>query len=253
MATGIMKIGDDEQAKRTRRAVFQKIFEGETARDDGGGGASGRHLVDQLADLLLESGRFTDRAHALRFLTADKRGQALLSRLSKAAEHQPKESHMDRIAELHDIMKHHGPRALAKHICESGAHGISEAEFTAAVTRHAHAAQPNLTEAQAFTKLYESEIEIRRAYAVLKAAPFFAAPIVVGGDDVNPDNPEAALAAYNELLALAAAYRKAKPAVTEAQAFDAVFTSKENAALAAAAHRRPKPPANGFYAFPLPR
>jgi hypothetical protein len=243
-----------------RGDTFKKIFEKAT-RDEGDGGASASasgdgaggdsvddHPLMRLAAVLVASGNFRDRAHAIRYLLQHPSGHQLV-RTHKGVEP------MDRTAELRDIVKTHGPVALAKLLVEDGdSHGISEAELTDAITSHAKAEHPNLTKEQAFDKVFSASDEqgllLRKAVAVAKAAPFVSTPIVVGGEDFNPDNPEAAVAAYNELLALAAEYRKAKPALTEAQAFDAVFTSKENADLAARAHRRPTPPPGGIYAYP---
>jgi hypothetical protein len=150
--------------------------------------------------------------------------------------------------ETSEIMKRH-PLAFCKVVAEDGdAHGVSEHELTDALTAHAKAAYPDLSPAQAFAKIFTAATDegrtLRQAVAIAKAAPFNVVPVVVSGErargrDVDTDNPEAAMAAYRELQAKAAEYRRANPALSEAQAFSAVFTSRENAALAARAHRRP--------------
>jgi hypothetical protein len=68
---------------------------------------------------------------------------------------------------------------------------------------------------------------------------------VVGGADAQDvDDPSAAIEALHELG------RKLYPELTEAQAFDKVFTDQANRVLAEKAHRRPAPPVNGAYPFP---
>jgi hypothetical protein len=146
---------------------------------------------------------------------------------------------MDRIAELHDIMKlKGGPIALAKHICETGAHGITEAEFTSALTKHAAEQHPELRPNAAFTKIYEGSIEIRRAYAVLKAAPFVAnsTPLQVGGADTRDLGDESEAIAQLKQIG-----RDRWPTASEAQQFANAMTDPKNAALAQKAHRRPSP------------
>jgi hypothetical protein len=197
------------------------------------------HYASTVADLLVKAGSFPHRGAALHHLLRTNHGQALLTRLNKAVAKTEKDSTMDAI----EIMKRH-PLAFCKVVAEDGdAHGVSEHELVAALTKHASELHLNMSADKAFAKLYENP-DVWRACAVAKAAPFNAAPVAVSGErarggDVDPNNAEAAMEAYNELLALAAEYRRANPALSEAQAFSAVFTSRENAALAALAHRRP--------------
>jgi hypothetical protein len=156
---------------------------------------------------------------------------------------------MERTAELRDIVKTHGAIALAKVLVDDGeSQGISEHELTDAITAHAKAAHPGLSPDAAFAKVFCASTDegrtLRQAVAIAKAAPFNAAPVVVSGErarggDVNPNDPGTAMQAYNQLMAMAAEYRRANPALTEAQAFSAVFQSKQNAELAQRAHRRP--------------
>jgi hypothetical protein len=180
----------------------------------------------------------------------------------KAVEHhQPaKELPMeeDRQTKLRKIAQEVGVIKIAQDIADRGnSFGISELELTQLATEHAQRIYPNDRPDSAFSKLFSGNdadgVTLRRAIGVAKAAPFVTAPTVVGGErarggDVDADNPEAAMRAYDELLAKAVAYRKANLALSEAQAFSAVFTSKENAELAARAHRRPT--ARTSFAFP---
>jgi hypothetical protein len=149
-----------------------------------------------------------------------------------------------------------GPVAVAKiAITAPDALQIDESEFVGLITRAAQKAHPNLRPDAAFAKMFSASTSdgtlLRKAHAVIKATPFYAAPQVVGGEDArSPNDPSAAMAAYNKLLGLAAEYRKANPALSVSQAFSAVFQSRENAELAAKAHQRPTPPANGAYEYP---
>jgi hypothetical protein len=214
--------------------------------DDNGDGTTD-HPIDRLAGLLVAAGSFPDRAAALHFLLRRPAGVALV-RTHKTEKDIP---HMDRITELHDIMKHNGgPLALAKHICESGAHGISESEFTAAVTRHAQAAHPELSSDRAFAKIYESEIILRRACQVLKAAEFSVfdiKPVVITGADARDvENATAAVRAYEEIVRIG---REKFPFLPANQQFARIFEDANYAALAAQAHRRP----SATTSFPMPR
>jgi hypothetical protein len=226
MAAGIRKI--DDEAKRERREMFAKLLAGETDRDDG----VDDHPLMKLAAVLVASGNFTDRAHALRHLLHHKDGHQLV-RTHKGVEP------MDRIAELHDIMKCNGsPVPLAKYICESGAHGISESEFTSALTKYASELEPDKSSAVAFTRLYEGNETVRRAYVVVKAAAFSAVdikPIVVTGPDARDvDDPKAAVAAYEEIVRLG---RERYPYLSPAVQFARIFEDKNYAGLAARANR----------------
>jgi hypothetical protein len=116
---------------------------------------------------------------------------------------------------------------------------ITEHELTSLITDYAKGLHPDLSADQAFSRVFAASSELRKAIAIAKAAPFYAEPVVVGGTDVNPNDPSAAVDAYNQLLGKAAEYRKANPALSEAQAFSAVFQSRENAKLAQLAHQRP--------------
>ena len=158
---------------------------------------------------------------------------------------------MDRATELQSVVKHAGGIVeFCKSICDDqDSRSVSEHELVDLIGKHDP--RPGESQAQTFSRNYTSNVELRKAVQIAKAVPFVAVPVVVGGEDAFSSNdPSAAMAAYNELLAKAAEYRKANPALSEAQAFSAVFTSKENALLAQKAHQRPVAPANGMYEFP---
>ena len=158
---------------------------------------------------------------------------------------------MDRTAELRDIVKTHGAVALAKVLVEDGSsHGISEHELTDAITAYAKAAHPGISPDSAFAKVFTALTDegrtLRQAVALAKAAPFDPEPQVISGErarggDVDVNDPRAAMEAYNTLMALAADYRRANPAVSEAQAklgsdYSARATPKKQIICAPDAH-----------------
>jgi hypothetical protein len=156
-----------------------------------------------------------------------------------------KESKMDRTTELRAIAKAGGIIAVAKAITdENRNYGISEHEFVALATEHAKAAHPELSEAQAFAKLYQIP-EIWRACAVLKSMPFVAdvTPVMVGGEDTRDLSDQSeAIAQLKQLGA------RKWPSASEAQQFANAFTDPVNRELAQKAHRRPSATTN--YEFP---
>jgi hypothetical protein len=255
MAMGITKLHDDDEPeyRRARRDTFKKIFEKAADHDDST--SSSDHHASKIADLMVEARSFPDRATALHHLLHNKDGQALLARMNKADHQSEKESNMDTQQHLDGIMKSHGPIALAKYICESGAHGISESEFTSALTKLAAEQHPELRPDAAFAKIYETEETVRRACQVLKAAPFAAngaapyldlQPQVVGGEDARDVNdPSAALAAIKRLTEIG---HLKWPNISDEQAFSLAFSDPANAKLALLAYQRPKP--TTAYAFP---
>jgi hypothetical protein len=189
-----------------------------------------RHHADEVADLLVESGRFPDRAAALDhlYLLGNPHGQALLSRMKK-------DTRMDPI----EIMKRH-PLAFCKVVAEDGdAHGVSEHELVAVLSKHASELHPNMSADRAFAKLYENP-DVWRACAIAKAASWTsAAPVldpqlrVVTGEDAQDVNdPNAAMEALHEIG------RLKWPELSEAQAFTRAFESRPD--LAAKAHVRPR-------------
>jgi hypothetical protein len=124
-------------------------------------------------------------------------------------------------------------------------YGISESEFVSLVTSHAKAAHPNLTEAAAFSKVFEGEEIVRRACAVLKSMPFVATdlPSQAGGAAAQAlDDPSAAIAQLREIG------RNRWPSASEAAQFANAMTDPANAVLASKAHVRPRPTTS--YEFP---
>jgi hypothetical protein len=275
MAMGIRKVGDDsgsvydtewykesvvkaERGNREHIAKYDRSFAGimakgdaksrdladdEIDRDDGGGASD--HHASKIADLLVEAGSFPHRAAALQHLLHKPQGQALLQRMSKAADQTGKESNMDKIETVRDVVKRHGIVAVAKSIvAEQRSYGITEHEFVELATEYAKAQHPELSGAQAFAKLYQVP-EVWRACEVLKSMPFVAdlSPLVVGGETAQAvDDPSEAIAQLKQLGA------RKWPTATEAQQFANAFTDPVNATLAQKAHRRPAPTTS--YEFP---
>jgi hypothetical protein len=159
------------------------------------------------------------------------------------------ETKMDTTQTLIGIMKDHGgPVSLCKAIVDRERSPCGEAELVAAITKFAADASGEAGDV-AFAKLYESDPMVREACQIAKAAEFNAfnvTPVQVGGAAAQDvDNPSAALAALHELG------RKLYPQLTEAQAFEKVFTDPKHRDLAARAHVRPTPPPGS--AYPMPR
>jgi hypothetical protein len=273
MAAGIKKIGNvhetewfreqreiSERMNKEHIAKFDRSFYGQLAKadaesrdlaegaDDNDIGKLADHHASTVADLLVEAGSHSDRSAALSYLLHSPHGQALLSRMNKAADQTTAKeitmttSHNELVQ---DIVKRYGIVAVCKSIInENRSYGMSEAEFVALATEHAKAQHPDLTDAAAFAKLYQIP-EVWRACNVLKSMPFVAdlTPLVVGGESAQAVNdPSEAIAQLQKLG------RDKWPTATEAQQFANAFTDPANATLAAKAHRRPS--ATTSYEFP---
>jgi hypothetical protein len=209
-------------------------------------GASDHH-ASKVADLLVEAKSFPDRAAALQHLLHKPSGQALLSRMHKAADQTGKEHPiMDRTTELREIAKAGGIVAVAKAIVdENRSYGITEHEFVALATEHAKAQHPNLTDAAAFAKLYQIP-KVWRACAVLKSMPFVAdlTPVQVGGDAAQAVNdPSEAIAQLKQLGA------DRWPTESAASQFERALTDPANHKLARLAVPIPR----ATTSFPYPR
>jgi len=198
------------------------------------------HHASTVADLLVEAGSFPHRTAALHHLLRKPSGQALLSRLRKAAKTEKKEQPMK---SLTSILKDNGPIAVAKHVVATGhTFGISEAEYVKAASRYASELY-GLPGDRAFAKLCdESDGDVVRACGKLKAAEFNVfdiEPVVVGGEDARDVNdPSAAVRAREEIERLG---REKFPFLSADQQFARIFEDKNYAALAAQAHSRPQP------------
>jgi hypothetical protein len=227
--------------------TFEKIFNGDGDDDGGGGGASASaHHASVAADLLVEAGSFPHRAAALQHLLHKPSGQALLSRMSKAATHKKDHLPMDT---LHSIMKAGSISGVCAAIVSKGSTTISEHELVAAVGKVAQERWPELTESQAFSKVYSDQAAegrvLRQAIAVAKAslAETMLGPglpvMVVGGSaaqDVNSATD--AEAARAELMRIG---RKQYPRSSENEVFERAFSDPRNATIVARLYQRPTP------------
>ena len=135
---------------------------------------------------------------------------------------------------------------LCKRIVAKGATDITEHELVALLVTELKRVEPDLSDAQAFTKAFTAAgpagDTLRRAVQVAKVAQ------VSGNDDDDDDDAAAAL---EELQRLADAHQRKHPELTGQQAFARVFSDPRHAALAQRAHKRPT--ANEKNAFPFPR
>jgi hypothetical protein len=161
---------------------------------------------------------------------------------TKAAKEQPMDS-------LENILKDYGPIKLCKHIVETQHAPCDEHALVAALTKSASEMYPDLSEAQAFAKLYE-DASVWQAIAIAKAMPFQVSlePLVVTGVAATHeavDNTESS-EAYQQLKELGA---QKWPTASEAQQFANAFSDPKNAALAQKAHRRPA----ATTVFPMPQ
>ena len=165
--------------------------------------------------------------------------------------HQRKGSTMNRSEHLRTVVKSAGGVvSLAKRIVRDGtSEGISESELTDLIVQAAKRAQPDLSDAQAFSKMFcdtsPAGETLRRAVSVAKqtGALLDAAPRDVGGDDVDVDDPQAALDQLKELIA---EMRGRVRNLSESDAWNRVVG--ENPLLAKRAFRRPA--ATTVYPFP---
>jgi hypothetical protein len=250
--------------ERETRSVFEQIFRVGKAgdRDDGGdendddrdeidrddGGGASDHVLSRLADLLVESGRFTDRGHALRHLTSHPDGVALV-RTHKAKDNSPMDT-------LHSIMKDGGIAGVCAAIVAKGSTTLSQDEIVEAVGKIAVERYVGLSEAQAFAKIYSDGGEegrvLRQAINVAKASlaetmlgPGLPVTVVGGSAAQDVNTVEEAEAARAELMRIG---RKQWPRLTENQAYEQAFSDPRNATLVARLYQRPTPTS----IYPLP-
>jgi hypothetical protein len=147
---------DDEPDDGDDDAIDDDRLDG----DNGDNGTGPRHVVDELADLLVEGGSHDgpiDRQTALQWLLHSERGQALVTRMAQARKRATnrKDFQMTRSEVLRSIVKrHNGIAGLCKHIVAKGAADVTEAELTGMITATAKAEYPHLTSEAAFSKMF---------------------------------------------------------------------------------------------------
>jgi hypothetical protein len=152
---------------------------------------------------------------------------------------------------IHSIMKDGGIARVCAQIVQKGSTTISEHEIVDAVSKIAVERYPELSEAQAFSKVYTASTDEARvlnsAIAVAKAMPFIAAdtPLMVGGVDAMREANDATEAseAYRQLAALG---QQRWPNERSDVQFSRAFGLRPD--LAVKAHRRPS--ATTSFAFP---
>jgi hypothetical protein len=243
----------ERHARRLRK--FQEVFEGEDGGDDAGTEKRVDHHASTAADLLVESGRFPHRTAALDHLLNSPHGNALLARLHKAEAHTGKDDPpMDT---LHSIMKAGGIAATCGAIVAKGATTISQDDLVSAVGKVARERWPELSEAQAFAKVYSDQGAegrvLRSAVDVAKDSlaqqmlgPGLPVTVVGGPSAQDVNNATEAENARAELMRIG---RKQYPRLSEAQVFEAAFSDPRNASTVARLYQRPTPTS----IYPMPR
>jgi hypothetical protein len=269
MASGIRKLDDEwlvqqreisERMNREHIAKFDRSFNGvmakaaangddrdELDRRNDGGGVSDHH-ASKVADLLVEAGSFPHRAAALQHLLHKPSGQALLSRMHKAADQTEKETpSMSHSEFVQSVVKQYGIVALAKSMVQDQqSYGLDEYQFTQLATEHAQRVYPNDRPDVAFSKLYQSEESVRRACQVAKSMPFQVdlQPLQVGGESAQAVNdPSEAIAQLKQLG------RDRWPSKSAASQFEMALTDPANHKLARLAVPIPR----ATTSFPFPR
>jgi hypothetical protein len=216
---------------------YERIFKVDASDDDdiddrldgdGNNGDSDQHVIDRLADWLVEAGDGeVSRAAALNWLLHDERGQALIrmTQSRKRATNRKGTTPMDSTSAVVKI---------AKAFADSGRSFMSETELTQKIFEYAQRDRlPHESEQQAFARVFSANssegMTFRKAIAVCKTA----AMRPLGDDD------GAAAWAYRKLEKLAERERARHPHLTPEQAFAKCFTDPANKALADQAHQRP--------------
>jgi hypothetical protein len=240
---------DAEQRKALAETFdqFQTYLLDRTGSKDDDGVGKIDHHASTVADLLTEAGTFPHRTAALHYLLNKPGGQALLARLHKAAEQTEKDDPpMDSILQ---IMKSGGIGPTCAAIIQKGATTISEHALVDAATAVAAERHPELSPAQAFSKVFTAATDearvLRQAIDMAKAMPFVAdlTPVMVGGAAAGDLSDESEAIAQLQQIG-----RDRWPTATEAQQFARAMTDPKNAVLTAKAHRRPS--ATTSYPFP---
>jgi hypothetical protein len=222
--------------------------------DNGDNGNEPRHLVDQLADLMVEAGSAdgeVSREDALRYLLHSERGQALVARMSQHRKRIGKNT-MNRSGQLRAVVrKAGGIMSLCKSIAATGKCAVTEDELTQLVVDAVKREHPDLSDAQAFAKVFgaagpNGEM-LRKAIAVAKVAQLEIMPDATqaGDTDVEDDSGKAT----RQMERLVDEQIRRSPEMTRSQAWNVVV--HENPTLAAAAIRRPV--ANEKMLYPFPR
>jgi hypothetical protein len=223
----------------------------------------GNHHASQVADLLVESGKYPHRAAALDHLLHSSRGQALLSRMHKKDD-PPMTSTSTHAEFVRDVVKQYGIVALAKSMVkDQKAYGLDEHAFTQLATEHAARLYPNDRPDAAFSKLYQSEESVRRACAIAKAwpMPMSLEPMVATGasgfpstrlrSGSSPGRGDDAddLDAYEQLVKMAEQQRRAGESAS--QAFERIYLDPANRHLAESERMANRPQPTTYFPMPV--
>jgi hypothetical protein len=241
---------------RSFNGIMAKFADDNRERDDGGSGGASDHHASKVADLLVEAKSFPHRAAALQHLLHSPSGQALLSRMHKAADQTGKESNMRTSDTLESIMKSAGIGATCAGIVAKGSTTISQDELVAAASKVARERYPELSSAQAFAKIHDDPTEgrvLQSAINVCKASlaetmldPGLPMTVVGGSAAQDVNTAEEAEQARAELMRIG---RKQWPRLTEQAAYEQAFSDPRNATIVARLYQRPTPTS----IYPMPR
>jgi hypothetical protein len=199
---------------------------------------------------------------------ADRNARAYVETANRTSKRE--ETQMDDIVR---VAKAGGLSAIVSSVIAKGHSYYSETEFSEAISSSAEAdvlrrANPKLSKAQVFSRLYENDETIRKAHAIVAASararnydphhkpkpiekfPYESPtqPKVVFNDGaVSPNNPEKALDALNALLA---EMKRSAPWLSGAELFERVVSDPKNRDLVGTARQstRFRPPSPS-YAF----
>jgi hypothetical protein len=185
------------------------------------------------------------REDAMHYLLHSQSGRDLARHLTDISKIQRRADNYEVAIEKHRAhIKKHGIVPLASYIVRKGRSPLGEHEFTELLMEAARLQKKeNESDAQAFARLFENDLTIRKAHAICKSIGAFemgqvnVAPSVTetGRTDVESDAKEA----YDLLMQKAEELRASSPYMTIEQTFSRVFQDSKNSDLAARAHRRP--------------
>jgi hypothetical protein len=217
---------------------------------DNGDAENETHFAEEVAGLLVRSGRFSSDQEALDFLLGSQHGAALLQRLrqsKRTTKYTRKEFRVDRTQVLKGYLKSAGGLdGLCRQIVKEGTTDIHEAELTGMITAEAKHAEPDMSEAKAFNKMFcdpsPRGVLLRQAINVAKAQAIMPVETESGSSPVEDDTQEAT----RQLTALAEAQIRRAPEMTRQAAWDVVV--RDNPSLAERAFRRPE--AKAYLQFP---
>jgi hypothetical protein len=199
----LFKRDDPSINARIGKQDYSEADDADAKDIDNGDAENETHFAEEVAGLLVRSGRFSSDQEALDFLLGSQHGAALLQRLrqsKRTTKHTHKDFHMpSRSTVLQSIAKQAGGIVpLCKRIIADQSSGdISEHELTALIVANAKREYPDMTDAAAFAKVFGDTSPagetLRRAIEVAKFSHLLIMPVNVdtGDTDVEDDSDEA--------------------------------------------------------------